>query len=244
MSFSWLVDTTPFTDSTGTVPARFTLEQVDDNQFRLVDSFQYTTVDRQVIQVTPKGLGPTDLASIPRALAWFAGRTGRHTPAALVHDQLVSDGMTSRDRMAADREFRDAMDALDVPRVRSRVMWSAVAMATRMGMRPWGLAGIVAWVLAAISGIGTLVFGLATRDPLIVLGAVSAPMLAAGLWGRQYSAGVIGGYALWLVAIPTGAAFFAYYLVYWPIEQLVRFGRRALSPRGPSIPGPAAYRRV
>jgi hypothetical protein len=34
-------------------------------------------------------LGETDLASIPSFLGWFARRHGRHTPAALLHDQLI-----------------------------------------------------------------------------------------------------------------------------------------------------------
>lgn len=253
MAFSWTEDTMPFTaDETGRVPARFVLEQVGDREFCLVDSFYYRTKNETFIKVTRASLGRTDLASVPLPLAWFVRSAGRHTPAALVHDQLVFAGMESRDRVAADREFRNAMDALDVPPVRSRVMWSAVTAVTRAGMRPWGLAGLVLWVLASALGTIMLGVGIATAAPVMVVAALAAPLVAAGLWGRQYWAGVIGGYAVWLVAVPAVTSVGMFYGVYWPVEQLVRFGRRIgrsvpgrqQPAKGDSIPGPMSYRRA
>lgn len=253
MAFSWTKDTTPFTaDATGTVPARFVLEQIGDREFRLVESFRYRTESGFSITVTPARLGSTDLASVPLPLAWFVRSAGRHTPAALVHDQRVFPGMESRDRVAADREFRDATDALDVPPVRSRVMWSAVTVATRAHMRPWGLAGLVLWALASLLGTIMLVVGIATATPVMVVAALAAPLVAAGLWGRQYWAGVIGGYAVWLVAVPALTSVGMFYVAYWPIEQLVRLGRRIgrffsdapPSSRSASIPGPTSYKQA
>ena len=92
MAFSWDLDTRPFADANGTQPARFSLRQVDDDTFELSESFLYTGGPHAgPVPVTAEHLGRTDLASIPSFLGWFARRSGRHTPAALLHDQLITD---------------------------------------------------------------------------------------------------------------------------------------------------------
>ena len=52
-------------------------------------------------------------------MSWFVSRYGRHTPAALVHDELVTDGMEFEARKRADRVFLQMLDDLDVPPCRA-----------------------------------------------------------------------------------------------------------------------------
>jgi hypothetical protein len=202
MPFEWTGNTVPFVDLANHTPARFVLEQVEDDQFRLKVPFRYHPPGGPDIDVTPQALGDTDLASVPIFMSWFVSRHGRHTPAALVHDQLVTDTMPAKQRAAADRIFLQAMDALDVPPVRSRVTWAAVALATRWHTTPWGRLAILAWGLASAVGTALLIYGLASWTLWLIAATLLGPLLGAGLWGRQFWAGVIAGYALWVVALP------------------------------------------
>src|SRR5690348_3384808 len=139
MPFTWTGDTLPYTDLDSRTPARIVLEQVGDADFCLQCSFRYQPTDGDATEVTPKLLPDTDLASIPTIMSWFVSRYGRHTAAALVHDRLYEDvGHIPAQRAEADRVFLHAMDALDVPPVRSRVMWAGVSAATRWITTPWG----------------------------------------------------------------------------------------------------------
>ncbi len=243
MTFTWMGDTRPFLDEQGNLPARFVIEQVDDNGFRLRESFGYKPVDGEAVAVTDDALGVTDFASIPSYMTWFVNRTGRHTPAALLHDQLVRADTPTAERVDADRTFLAAMDALGVPPVRGRVMWSATALATRVTARPWGLVGIIVWALCAFAGTWLLVQGVTHQNGEQVAVALLGPLVTCPLWGRQYWAGVVGGYALWVVLVPAGTAIGAYYLIYWPIEQLVRLGRKLIpANRHEELPGPSTYK--
>jgi hypothetical protein len=97
----------------------------------------------------------TDLTSVPTVFAWLVPRTGRHLPAALVHDALVAHtgepAYVSRggrvDRVEADRVFRDAMADTGTGVVRRWLAWSAVTLATIVvapgAQLPWGPA--VGW---------------------------------------------------------------------------------------------------
>ena len=244
-AFEWGGSTRPFYDDTGVEPARFVLEQVEDEKFRLKQDFMYKPERGAPVHVTCDALGSTDFASIPPYMSWFVSRHGRHTPAALVHDQLVQPGMDPAERVKADTMFREMMDDLGVPPVRSRVMWCAVALATRCCMRPWGLLAIVAWFATVLAGTSALIAGILTGAPLLVVAAFVGPMVTAALWGKQYWAGVIGGYSVWAVAIPALASLGGYYLVYWPIEQAVRIGRKLIRHRDvriDNLSGPPAYK--
>ena len=98
------------------------------------------------------GTFTTDLTSVPSVFAWLVPRTGRHLPAALVHDALVDDTgepayLTERgrvDRVEADRVFRDAMADTGTGLVRRWLAWSAVTLATLVvaprTQLPWGAA--------------------------------------------------------------------------------------------------------
>src|SRR5262245_60827307 len=118
--FEWQVRTRPFYDGEGHEPAHFVIEQIADAKFSLQQPFRYRPGDDTDIEITATTLGTTDFASIPFYMSWFASRMGRHTPAALVHDQLVQPGMDPAVRVQADYLFRDMMDDLGVPPVRSR----------------------------------------------------------------------------------------------------------------------------
>ena len=83
----------------------------------------------------------TDLTSTPWLLTWLVPKTGRHLPAALLHDGLVGGGREEGasyessegrvvDRVTADRIFRDAMADTGTGVVRRWVVWSAVTLAT------------------------------------------------------------------------------------------------------------------
>ena len=212
-------------------PAVFIVEQIDDKEFRIPATFgfQYNPTGEAPIRVTPESLPCTDFASIPRYMSWLVSRHGRHTPAALVHDQLVVDDVSFEDRTTADRRFLQMMDALEVPPVLSRVMWSAVTIATRVKGTVWSKFGIAAWALAALVGMTALVWGVATVTPWAVAAAVVLPIVAAGCWGKQFWAGVVAGYALPVVAIPAVASLVGYWL-YWAIEKMVKVIRQQLRP--------------
>lgn len=82
----------------------------------------------------------TDLTSVPTLFTWLVPRTGRHLPAALLHDGLVHPPGTPAtylsaegrvvDRVTADRVFRDAMRDSRTAVVRRWLVWSAVTLAT------------------------------------------------------------------------------------------------------------------
>jgi hypothetical protein len=242
--WAWLSATGRFSalDEPGK-PASFVFEQISDENFRIPEGlgFQYNPAGDDAIRVTRDTLPSTDFASIPRYMSWLVSRHGRHTPAALVHDQLVSDGMEFEARKRADRAFLEMLDDLDVPPVQSRVMWTAVTLATRFH-GPWAAkAGVVLWAALAVAGIGLLVWGLVTLTLWMILAALAAPAVAALLWGGQRSAGLIAGYALPVIAVPALVSLVGYW-IYWVIEKGVKVIRqRKPENRGEQLPEPVAY---
>jgi len=225
--WNWEKNTEPFSTLGGTQPAIFELRQVADDEFELLKSFRFTSAANRVIPVAPEFLGRTDLASVPSFLGWFARRHGRHTPAALLHDQLVTNRpeLLPEDqrmpRAQADLLFREALLVSGVGLVKSWVLWTGVTLGTRR-TTPGGKAAIVAWVVAALAGTGLLGYGVAAGRPALVAAALLAPVPSAALWGRQYKAGLIAGYAFWLVAFGSVPAWLAYQ-VYRVVEYLAFF---------------------
>lgn len=224
----------------------FVLRQVDDTSFELTKAFVYRPHSpRAEVRVNVETLPSTDLASIPWFASWFVSRHGRHTPAALVHDCLVHGSRKRRDmagRVAADQEFLAALDELEVPLVRSRVMWSAVTFGTRWHTDWVRRIALVIWLGAVVVGTAWFTFGVLTRQPLVVLGAAVAPLLGGVLWGRQYKAGMIAAYALLFIGIPAVACVVGY-AVYWIVEQFVRL-RRLLPRRDTHPPKPPSFGEV
>jgi Protein of unknown function (DUF1353) len=242
--WAWLRVTGPFSalNEPGE-PASFVFEQISDKDFRIPEGlgFQYNPTDEDAIAITHDTLPSTDFASIPRYMSWFVSRYGRHTPAALVHDELVTDGMEFEARKRADRLFLQMLDDLDVPPVQSRVMWTAVTLATRFRGPLVAKAGVVLWAVLAAAGIGALVWGLVTLNPWLIVAAVVAPAVAALLWGGQRSAGLIAGYALPVIAAPALGSLVGYW-IYWVIEKAVKVIRqRKPENRGEPLPEPTSY---
>ena len=244
--WQWRKHTAPFSAiGEPDTPARFIVEQIGNGKFALPEGagFQYNPPDsEQAVVVTPATLPNTDFASIPRFMSWFVSRHGRHTPAALVHDMLVTDDMPIADRVEADREFLRMMDCLDVPPVRSRVMWAAVTVATRSKGNARARLGIVLWGLLAAGGVALLARGIVTGSAWQIVLALLAPIPASVLWGSQQPAGLIAGLAMPFVVLPAIASWLGYG-VYWIIEQAVRFARAARPKNDLSqIPQPITFK--
>ncbi|WP_055477121.1 DUF1353 domain-containing protein [Gordonia sp. HS-NH1] len=184
----------------------------------------------------PRDDNPTDLASIPRFLRWFENPYGRHSLAALIHDELitgtVNSGALGSDTLS-DRFFREMMRTSGVPWLRRWIMWSAVALRTRWVAGGWRRLSVVVWLLLSVVGIsaavgstGALLFGWPwpTSSPAVSL-ALSLLMIfvAAPLWGRQWAASLVAAVAaLWLLPAAI-VAYFAYAL-YLLSEKAARTG--------------------
>lgn len=246
--WQWVTQTSPFSAAgrPGT-PARIVVEQIGDACFRPHPDFgfQYDPPDGSPpVVVTSESLPSTDFASIPGFLSWFVSRAGRHSPAALVHDQLVAPGVTTEDRAAADDLFLEMMDHLDVPPVRRSVMWAAVSLATRWSSRGLPRAAIGVWGMLASGGLALLVAGIVTGRPLWVVAALAAPVPASLLWGRKRRAGLVAGYALLPVAFPAASSALGY-VTYWVIEEAVRRLRAVPEHQDiEELPTPVAYKEM
>lgn len=242
--WSWCDHTAPFLDTEGDEPARFRFEQVGDDHFELTDGFIYQSANTRV-EVSEATLVGTDLASIPFFMAWFVPVNGRHTPAALVHDQLVQesddDDSPAQARADADDVFIEAMIYTDVPILRRNLMFAAVVAATRWDSG-WGTRlAIALWGILSLLGTVALVAGLVQGGWIWAAAAAVAPLFGAVLWGRRrYRQGVFAGYAVWFVAVPAAVTIIGYG-IYWCAEQVIRipFSRRRGSDKAPS---PASYR--
>jgi len=149
----------------------------------------------------------TDLTSVPWLFTWLVPRTGRHLPAALVHDGLVG---TPHDRPSyvsleghpvvrdeADRVFRDAMGDLGTGTLRRWLVWTAVTVATIfVGSEGWSRRQWWHYRLAAGATIGVvLVLGtLATFD--LVDAGVRLPWMGERSWPVELVGGLAGAVAI------------------------------------------------
>ena len=176
----------------------------------------------------------TDLASVPRFMAWFESSYGRHTLAAILHDELIDDDPNTgalRSDTLADSFFRDMMGVAGVPFFKRWLMWAAVAARTRWVAGGRRRASLVLWGLLALSGITMAIFALVAAWSDVdlpggwdgpgpwVAGAVVLPFIAALLWGKQYGAGIVAAAAgLWLV--PAAVIVAIGLAVYWLSERV------------------------
>lgn len=229
---------TTFLQLDGPGPARICLRQVSPTDFKLLEGFRYESGDDRW-EVRPADLPDTDLASIPQLMGWFANSYGRHSLAALLHDHLVRNGERLDPpvpRHHADDVFLRSLDELGVPFVRSRIMWAAVVSATRWKQLRTSPA-MALWSLAALVGIFVLVSSVLAGELMLLIAALVAPIPFAALWGRRdFRAGLVGGYTLWFLALPT-IVNFVFYMLYAAAERVVQVCRRVRPPK--DLPPPA-----
>ena len=153
----------------------------------------------------------TDLTSVPALLTWLVPKTGKHLPAALLHDGLVRDGeeppetrsyVSSRghvlDRVAADRVFRDAMADTGTGPVRRWIVWSAVTLATLVLGRDLAWSRARTWRYRAavlLTLVTVLVLGYcATADLFDVswAGSTTLPWMGERSWPVEVAGGLAG----------------------------------------------------
>lgn len=209
--------------------ATFTLRQISDRYFSLADGFRFGGDD-----IGPELLQATDLTSVPQVLRWFVSQYGRHTPAALLHDALLNRvSENDADRLkkweAADLTFRRALEQLEIPTIRRYLMWAAVSLGSRLrikGLLP--TAGIVVWAFFFVAGTVALFWASFNGLWAVIVATLLGPWVGAGLWGRQYWAGVIAGYGAIFIAPPTVLgmiSFWLYRVLEWLVSRLSRARR-------------------
>lgn len=202
------------------------VDEHEDETFLLRTRIGYSDPDLGALIVPADATAfHSDLTSVPRMFTWLVPQTGRHLPAALIHDALILGPDEPRthlgpevDRVTADRIFRDGMKALGTSGLRRWLIWTAVAVASAWAhpgfVRRWLWRFVIAVTVTAIVVLG----GLATVDyfdcwdvlPWMGDGlpwwrellqgagmAFAVPLvLATLLWWGQRRAGIIFGVAL------------------------------------------------
>ena len=165
--------------------------------------------DARTVAAVPQS---TDFASVPQFLGWFERSYGRHTLAAILHDNLIVDtpngGALGSDTLA-DSFFRDMIKAADVPLLKRWLMWTAVAARTRWavgGHRRWS---VIVWAVLGVIGVGASAYAVlawlmgnaALSSMLSVLAlAFALGVVSSVLWGRQYGAGLVAALTgIWVI---------------------------------------------
>jgi len=187
--------------------AVLTLRVVGPKAFKVVDGFRYLDQYDDLAPYTVPAGAATDLASVPFFLQWLVLSYGKHTMAAIVHDEYWDDDKTVPELRQANTAFRHAMWESDVPFLRRWFMWTAVtlAMMTRTGP---GRLRVAAWVLGLVTATAAV---LARRDVVlswsvpawVSLGAGVLALLAVVFWvaGSRAIAGVCKKVVIGLVVL-------------------------------------------
>jgi hypothetical protein len=142
----------------------------------------------------------TDFASVPAPVVWLIPRYGRYTPAAILHDYLITDAQPAGSIRSRDTDglFRRVMRELGVSAPRRWLMWAGVRWGSITGHRwhpeDWAtLPGVLAISLAAapfvLPGALATLWGLAAlRVAEVVSPAAPAepgpPRAVDTGWGR------------------------------------------------------------
>jgi hypothetical protein len=197
---------TPDPDSPTTIVLERTLH-MSVHEFRMPRRLGYR--DRQVGELlvpADPGSFTTDLTSVPAIFGWLVPRTGRHLPAALLHDGLVASphGAPSYlsaagvriDRVEANRIFRDAMADTGTGVVRRWLMWTAVTIATMVLGTGTGWTSAQRWrwrlpallTLLVVTGLGVL----ATFDLFDARGLPGVPWMGSRAWPVELLTGAAG----------------------------------------------------
>jgi hypothetical protein len=236
--FTYGSDPITIGDTGNIVLERLPIQSGDCELFRLHRTVTYTATldDGSPLTFTvPPPTDPdfvTDLTSVPQLLTWLVPKSGKHLPAALVHDGLVDD--TAIDRFDADRLFRDGMGDLDVGFIRRWIMWTAVSIETirRRGgrltlLRTFGslfavvLLGVAATVNLAVDrtvlpwmGARRGLDGFLVELGFGLAGAIVIPIVVGLVfWAPVRTAGIIAGVAIAVLfhAMVLTAAVYAFY---------------------------------
>jgi Protein of unknown function (DUF1353) len=144
-----------------------------------------------IIVPEPGGEGITDLTSVPLWFSWLVPKTGRHLPAALVHDGLTPPAgggyeiVPRREitQIDADRVFRDAMADLGTPPVRRWLVWSAVSVPT-VRTTGWWRAALAYGSIALIVTLGVV----ATLDLVDLVDLL--PWMGDRVWWEELALGL------------------------------------------------------
>jgi hypothetical protein len=203
------------------------LTQISRNAFRLRKGFAYVDSDGERYEITPEGVGDTDLASVPWILWWFVASYGRHTRPALVHDQLVDQ----IERHKADTVFRHALREVGIGWVHRWLVWTAVSLETTF--RTWRMPedparpGVRSQRKGRlVSAVGFLIVGL----HLALIGvAVAFAVRGSSLWWIVATVLAIGWFAIWrlrgviaapgaVLVVPATVAVLIPSLIAWILE--------------------------
>ena len=154
-----------------------TVRRRDDDTWLVVEPLVYR--GREDVFRVPAGF-PTDFASVPRVVVWLVPRFGRYTPAAILHDWLVSEGLDAGVVSARDADgiFRRVMRELGVPVVRRWLMWAGVrwgALTDPRRRRGWVLSA------PAVLAISVLAAPVVVPPGLLILLALAVYGFVEGL---------------------------------------------------------------
>lgn len=172
-----------------TLGSRVLVEPIDARLWRLEEPLRYIgDVDEFIV---PAGY-LTDFASVPRIAVWLVPVFGLYTPAAILHDYLITnaqaDGrISSRD---TDGMFRRAMRELGVPPVRRWLMWTGVrwgALFNKRRRAGWLPSAPLVLLISAPAAVAFVLPVLAVSLGLVVYGA--AEFLATVFSRRKTSTG-------------------------------------------------------
>lgn len=155
-------------------PLELELRRIGPKRFRVRKQFGYRDLDPEYKEpfICPHDVGEfeTDLASIPWFFSWIVPMRGKHFPAIMLHDALVTgeedpladDAKREHlgpavDREEADRIMRDAMERLGVGFVRRWLAWTGAFLATAFTtLKPrvwWRTLTIVHFALIGLLGV-------------------------------------------------------------------------------------------
>ncbi len=195
-------------------------EGMKPQEFRMLRRLAY--LDREVGELLvphDPGAFTTDLTSVPSVFAWLVPRSGKHLPAALLHDGLVSppDSPTYVstsgaviDVEEANRIFRDAMADTGTGLVRRWLMWAAVTLTVLvLGDHPWSTPERWRWRITAVGTLTVLVLlGLWTTADLLDLPRLGGvPWMGEGPFLSRLVTGAAGAIAIPLVLAQTWGRF-------------------------------------
>jgi hypothetical protein len=158
-------------------PGSLTVRRVDANTWSLVDELVYRGNRERF--VVPAGFR-TDFATVPRVVTWLVPRFGAYTLAAVLHDWLVTVGISSGvvSSREADGIFRRVMRESGVPVLRRWLMWAGVrwgALADGRRRAGWLASG------PGVVGISVLASPLVVPPALVIAPGLLVYVLAEGL---------------------------------------------------------------